>query len=139
MFIGRDPGRPDQPRSARAGDHSPANTSPISFPPISLLPSLSPPLYRLAFPSLAFPALPPLRLLPARGLAGRAAGRATPSHPAHPQVQLHVAARLAWGKAAAAAHRLDFDGAVPHAHTAARSARAFRDLAAHTEKLLLLR
>ena len=50
-----------------------------------------------------------------------------------------MAARLAWGKAAAAAHRLDFDGAVPHAHTAARSARAFRDLAAHTEKLLLLR
>ncbi len=56
-----------------------------------------------------------------------------------PQVQLHVAARLAWSKALAAAHRLDFDGAIPHAHTAARSARAFRDLATHTEKLLLLR
>jgi hypothetical protein len=50
-----------------------------------------------------------------------------------------VAARLAWSKALAAAHRLDFDGAIPHAHTAARSARAFRDLATHTEKLLLLR
>ncbi len=50
-----------------------------------------------------------------------------------------MAARLAWSKALAAAHRLDFDGAIPHAHTAARSSRTFRDLAAHTEKLLLLR
>ncbi len=68
--------------------------------------------------------------------------RLTAPAPAGPlllQVQLHVAARLAWSKALAAAHRLDFDGAIPHAHTAARSARAFRDLAAHTEKLLLLR
>jgi len=53
-------------------------------------------------------------------------------------VQLHVAAKLAWGKAVVEVGRLDFDAAIPHAHAAARSAKAFLDLAQHSEKLLVL-
>ena len=53
-------------------------------------------------------------------------------------VQMHVAVRLSWSRTLQDVHRLDFQNAVPNAHTAVRNARHFRDLAVHTQELLLL-
>jgi len=53
-------------------------------------------------------------------------------------VQMHVAVRLSWGKALHEVHRLNYQDAIPHVHTALRNARHFRDLAQHSQQLLLL-
>ncbi|EKX49685.1 hypothetical protein GUITHDRAFT_162074 [Guillardia theta CCMP2712] len=52
--------------------------------------------------------------------------------------QLHVAVKLSWKKAIADVHRLDFQSALPNVHSALRNARHFRNLARHTQELLLL-
>jgi hypothetical protein len=53
-------------------------------------------------------------------------------------VQMHVSVKLAWRKALLSVHKLDFQEAIPHVHSAVRNARHFRDLAVHTRHLLQL-
>ena len=51
---------------------------------------------------------------------------------------MHVAVQLSWTRTVQDLHKLDFQSAVPNAHSAVRNARHFRDLALHTQELLLL-
>ena len=53
-------------------------------------------------------------------------------------VQMHVAIQLSWSHTLQDLHKLDFQSAVPNAHTALRNAKHFRDLALHTQELMLL-
>ena len=53
-------------------------------------------------------------------------------------MQMHVAVQLSWTRTIQDLHKLDFQSAVPNAHSALRNARHFRDLALHAQDLLLL-
>ncbi len=48
-----------------------------------------------------------------------------------------MAVKLSWRKALQAVHKLDFQDAIPHVHSALRSARHFKDLAQHSEKVFV--
>jgi len=63
---------------------------------------------------------------------------AAPAVPNDRLVQMHVAIKLSWKSALSDVRKLDFQSAIPHVHAALRNAHHFRDLALHTEQLLLL-